>query len=232
MIALVAVTLGSAVQASVGLGLGLIAAPVLLLLYPPFVPGPLMASAIVMVVLVAHRDRTHIDFAGLRYGLAGRVAGTLAAGIFLAVASAQLFDLAFGVLVLLAAALSAAGLRVSPGPRNNAIAGALSGLMGTISAIGGPPLALLYQGEGAARLRGTLSGFFILGGFFTLLVLAGVGRFGGQEFMLAALLTPATVLGFLISLPLRNRVSEAAVRPLVIGLSMACGVAVLWRALA
>ena len=84
MIALVAVTLGSAVQASVGLGLGLIAAPVLLLLYPPFVPGPLMASAIVMVVLVAHRDRTHIDFAGLRYGLAGRVAGTLAAGIFLA----------------------------------------------------------------------------------------------------------------------------------------------------
>jgi len=104
--------------------------------------------------------------------------------------------------------------------------------MGTISAIGGPPLALLYQGEGTERLRGTLSGFFILGGSFTLLVLAGVGRFGKQEVVLAALLTPAAILGFLISLPLRDRVSSTAAQRLVIGLSMACGVAVLWRALA
>ena len=231
-IALAVVTLGSAVQASVGLGLGLIAAPILLLLYPPFVPGPLMASGIVMVMLVAHRDRTHIDFAGLRYGLAGRVVGTLAAGFFLAVASTRVFDLVFGVLVLLAASISAIGFHVSPGPRNTAIAGALSGLMGTISAIGGPPLALLYQGEGTERLRGTLSGFFILGGSFTLLVLAGVGRFGKQEIVLAALLTPAAILGFLISLPLRDRVSSTAAQRLVIGLSMACGVTVLWRALA
>ncbi len=226
------VALGSAVQATVGFGVGLIAAPVLLLLYPPLIPGPLMASTIVMVLLVALRDHTHIDLAGLRYALMGRVVGTLAAGLFLAFASTQLFDLTFGGLVLFAAFLSAAGLHVSPGPRNATIAGALSGLMGTISAIGGPPMALLYQREGAARLRGTLAGLFIVGGLFTLFVLAGVGRFGWVEFQLALLLTPASVLGFLISLPLRDRVSPAAVRPLVIGLSIACGIAVLWRALA
>ena len=231
VIALAVVALGSAVQATVGFGLALIAAPVLLLIYPAFVPGPLIASGVVMVFLVAHRDRFHIDLLGLRYALIGRVAGTLLAGVFLAIASAELFDVAFGALVLLGAVISALGIHISPSPKSATAAGALSGLMGTISSVGGPPLALLYQAQGAARLRGTLAGFFIFGGALTLVVLAAVGRFGWEEVKLALLLTPASVLGFFLSVPLKDRVSEKAIGPLVIVLSVACGIAVLWRAL-
>lgn len=231
LVALGVVVLGSVVQATVGFGLALIAAPVLMLIYPPFVPGPLMAAALVLVLLVAYRDHHAIDVAGLGYAMAGRVVGTLAAGVFLVIASVEAFNLVFGGLVLAAALISALGLRVSPGPKNTTIAGALSGLMGTISSIGGPPMALLYQGEGTTRLRGTLAGFFIVGGAFTLGVLAAVGRFGWEELRLAGLLAPATLLGFLLALPLRRRVSENAARPLVIVLSAACGVAVLWRTL-
>jgi len=232
LVALGVVVLGSAVQATVGFGLALIAAPVLMLIHPAFVPGPLMAAALVLVLLMAYRDHDAIDFAGLGYAMAGRVVGTLAAGLFLAVASIATFNLVFGGLVLAAALISAFGFRVTPGPRNTTIAGALSGLMGTISSIGGPPMALLYQGAGTTRLRGTLAGFFIAGGAFTLGVLAAVGRFGWEELRLAGLLAPATLVGFLLALPLRRRVSEGAARPVIIVLSAACGIAVLWRTVA
>ncbi|MDH3214132.1 MAG: hypothetical protein OEM05_16765, partial [Myxococcales bacterium] len=67
------VAVGSSVQASVGFGLGLIAAPVLLLVDAQLVPGPLMASGIALTVLVAYRERAAIDLVGLRFAFGGRV---------------------------------------------------------------------------------------------------------------------------------------------------------------
>lgn len=231
LVALAVVVLGAAVQAGVGFGLALIAAPVLLLLHGPLVPGPLMAASLVLTLLVAHRDRASMDLSGIAWALTGRVVGTAGAAVFLALASAALFDLVFGALVLLAVALSLLGLHVPPGRASAAGAGALSGLMGTISSIGGPPMALLYQREGASRLRGTLAGFFVLGAFLSLGALVAVGRFGRVELELAAFLAPAMAIGFAVAEPLRRRLTESMIRPLVLGLSSLSGGVVLWKAL-
>ena len=51
--------------------------------------------------------------------------------------------------------------------------------MGTISSVGGPPVALLYQDERGSEVRGTLSSIFAVGALFSLVVLAVVGEFGG-----------------------------------------------------
>lgn len=225
------VTLGATVQASVGFGLALIAAPVLLLVHAPLIPGPLMAASLVLVVLVAHRDRTHIDLSGLAFAMVGRTVGTLLAAGFLLLASQALFDLAFGALVILGALLSGAGLHFRPNRRSAVLAGGLSGLMGTISSIGGPPMALLYQSSGAARLRGTLAGFFVLGTSLSVVALVAVGRFGSEEVVLSLFLTPPMVLGFALAAPLHNRLPETAVRPLVIVLSLGSGAVVIWRAI-
>lgn len=222
--------LGAMVQAAVGFGLALIAAPVLLLLYGPFVPGPLMAASTVLTLLVAHRERADMDFSGIAWAMGGRVFGTVLAAVFLALASAALFDLVFGSLVLFAVTLSALGLHVQPGRRSAAAAGALSGLMGTISSIGGPPMALLYQRAGAARLRGTLAGFFLLGTGMSVAALAVVGRFGREEVGLSLFLAPAMAVGFAVAGPLRDRLTEGMIRPLVLGLSSVSGVLVLWHA--
>ena len=61
-------------QASVGIGLSLIAAPVLMLIDRALVPGPLLTSSIVLGVLMALRDRDAIDTYHLRFALLGRVA--------------------------------------------------------------------------------------------------------------------------------------------------------------
>jgi uncharacterized membrane protein YfcA len=230
-IALLACTVGAAVQAAAGFGLALIAAPILVLLEPAFVPGPLTAASLALTVLVAARDHAAMDLHGIGWALVGRVFGTAAAAVFLSLATPRVFDLAFGLLVFLGVGLSLAGFHVAPARGSAIVAGGLSGLMGTISAIGGPPMALLYQRAGAERLRGTLAGFFVLGTGLSLGALAYVGRFGPAEWQLSLWLTAPMVVGFIAAAPLRSRMDANRVRPLVLGLSFVSAVAVLWRAL-
>ena len=225
------VTLGAALQGIAGIGIGLVAAPPLMLIAPELIPGPLMASGTVLTGLVAYQGRADIDFRGVGPALAGRALGTAAAAAFLALASARFFSLVFGSLVVLSVALSLSGLRLRPTTLSAASAGLLSGLMGTISSIGGPPMALLYQHETAARLRSTLAIYFVMGVGFSLAALHAVGLYGWKEFEMTLLLCPAMVAGFLLARPLQSRLPERMVRPLVLGASMVLGLWVIGRAL-
>lgn len=230
-VALGFVLLGATLQATVGFGMALIAAPTLLLIYPDFVPGPLMAASMTLTLLVVWRERAHVDLRGMTSAALGRIVGTAAAATFLVFASTALFDLAFGLLVVLGVVLSALHPALAPTRTSTAIAGVASGLMGTISAIGGPPMALVYQNAGAAQLRSTLAGFFVLGTTVSVAALWFIGRFGLEEARLSLLLCPAMVGGFFLAVPLRRRISDRAIRPLVLVLSLAAAVVVLGRSL-
>ncbi len=225
------VALAASVQASVGFGLGLISAPLLFLIYPPLVPGPLMAATILLALLIAFRERGAIDVSGLGFALAGRVVGTLVAAFVLSTLSAKAFDVLFAGLVLLGVALSTSSLHVTPGPVSATAAGALSGFMGTLSSIGGPPMALLYQWESAARLRGTLSGFFVIGSSLSIAALAIVGRYGSEEVVLSIYLLPAICAGFLASKWIQKAMERFGARPLILWLSFLAAIGVLYRVL-
>jgi uncharacterized membrane protein YfcA len=60
-------------------------------------------------------------------------------------------------------------------------------------------MALLYQDAAGSRLRGTLSGYFVVGVVMSLSALVAIGQFGVTEFWLGLMLVPGSLLGFLIS---------------------------------
>ncbi|MCM1984870.1 sulfite exporter TauE/SafE family protein [Lyngbya confervoides] len=231
LLAIAIVTVGATVQSAVGFGLGLVAAPLLLLIDPRLVPAPLMTAGVLLTVLMGYRDRQGIDFHSLKFALSGRLLGMAPAALMLSVASQGIFDLIFAVLVLVAVALSAWGRSLPPTRPRAVLAGAASGFMGTISGIGGPPIALLYQRSHGLQLRGTLAGFFGVGSLLSLLVLSRVGRFGWLEIKLAGVLMPGIALGFALSGSLAARMSKTSVRPFILGLSGAAAMTVLIRAL-
>lgn len=230
-LALGVVTLGATVQATLGFGMALIAAPLLLLIYPQCIPGPLMAASLFLTVLVAYGDRASVDIAGIKSAALGRVLGTAIALLFLQMASIRVFDFVFGVVVVLGVVLTLKHPSLRPTRLTTGLAGIASGLMGTLSSIGGPPMALVYHDTGAARLRGTLAAFFLIGTVISVAGLAVVGLYGGPEVELSFLLAPGMVAGFFFGRLLRSRVSQAAVRPLVLGLSLLAAVVVIARAL-
>jgi uncharacterized membrane protein YfcA len=224
--------LGAATQASIGFGFALIAAPLLLLLHPDFVPGPLLATTLLLTFLMAYRERRAIDFHGVALALIGRASTTLPAALLVAALPRANFDTLFAGLIFLAVGFSIRLPRLEPTRALTISAGALSGVMGTVAAIGGPPMALLYQHAEGPRIRSSLSAFFLVGSALSLAALAAVGRFGAHELGLASILAPGVVLGFVASRLVSPWLDRGHMRALVLALSLAAGVAVLSRALA
>lgn len=223
------ISAGALLQGTIGFGLALLAAPLLYLVDPRLVPGPLMVSSLVLTLLMARREWHAVEGRDLGWSLAGRVAGTVAAVAVLSVISARGMDLLFGGLVLSAVGLTAMGVTLRPAPPTLITAGAVSGFMGTMTSIGGPPIALLYQHESAARIRGTLSAFFVAGVVMSIGALAMVGRFGLAEARLGALLLPGTVLGYWLSHHTTHRLEDRHIRPALLVVSGGAALIVMFR---
>jgi len=225
--------LGACVQGLVGFGSNLIAAPLLVLIDDRFAPAPInIASALLNILLVLRARRASLPTDRLvRFAMAGEVPGTLAAGALLTVLAARGLSIAFAVLVFLAVVLSVSGLSLARNRHNLAAAGALSGFMGTISGIGGPPIALVYQHEPAPLLRGTLPKFFLVGSALTLVTLAAIGKLGWEQLRLALALIPGMLIGLRVSKLLAGHVDQRSMRPVVLVLSSVAAVSVLLREL-
>lgn len=221
--------IGGVIQGTVGFGLGLFAAPLLLLIEPELVPGPLLLGSGLLTALVARREWHAVRTQDLKWALSGRVIGTVVAAGALLVLSPERVDLLFGVLVLAAVALTAIGLDVRPGPRILLGVGTISGFMGTLTSIGGPPIALLYQRETGPRIRGTLNAFFMVGVLLSIVGLTAVGRFGLRHLLLGAQLMPGIVLGFWLSQQTSTLLDEGLMRPAVLIVSTISALAVIFR---
>lgn len=213
------VAVSALLQGTIGFGLALLAAPLLRLLAPELVPGPMLVASGLLTVLMARRDWDAVQGGDLGWALGGRVTGTAAAIAVLAVLPAAAMDRLFGALVLAGVAFTAAGLRFRPAPRSLVVAGVLSGFMGTTTSIGGPPIALLYQHETARRIRGTLAAFFVAGVAMSVTGLALAGRFGLRDLRNGLFLLPGIVLGYQLSHLTAGRLEDRCIRPAVLVVS-------------
>ncbi len=222
---------GATLQGAIGFGMGLLAAPILILLDPRFVPAPILVCTMVLTLAMAYRERRAIDVHGIKWALIGRIAGTVAAGGILAYVAADTLVLLFGIFILAAVAMSLSGLRFAPTGRALVTAGVVSGVLGTVAAVGGPPLALLYQDAPGARIRSTISGFFLIGTIVSLAALWLVGRFGAGELRLAAVMLPGMLAGLALSRHVAPCIDRGRTRPAVLTVVALTGAAIVVREL-
>jgi len=223
--------LGATLQGSIGFGLGLIGVPLLVILDPAFVPGPVLLVALCLTTLISLREHRAINFREITWAVSGRILGTLIGVGLLSLMSENGLSLFFGSMVILAVLISISGWRLSLKPLNLLGAGTVSGVMGTTSAIGGAPMALVYQHQKGPRLRGSLSSIFIFGTIISLTSLVLVHRFGTRELLLALVLLPGTLLGFVISRKTARFLDRGFTRPAVLIASALSGLIVILRVL-
>jgi hypothetical protein len=178
------------------------------------------------------RERQSIDRRGLGFALGGRVLASVAAVACLGLLAPESFGTLFGVLVLLAVALSVAGLRVEASSRNLFLAGGLSGFMGTLTSIGAPPMAIVYQNARGPVMRATLNAFFVAGAAISLVALGWAGRIEVADAVLAGIMLPFAAAGFLLSGWGRRLVDKGRVRIVVLTVSTLSAVILIGRALA
>ncbi|HKJ93434.1 MAG TPA: sulfite exporter TauE/SafE family protein [Longimicrobiales bacterium] len=231
VLANLAVLLGAALHGSVGFGVNLVVVPVLLMLDPKLVPGPVLVVATVLTVLISLRERGAIHRGELMRLIGGAVPGLVAGAIVLRMISERGLAIMIGVFVLAAVVLSALGWRPKTGAKTTVVAGAVAGFMGTTAAIPGPPVALAYQGRDGAAIRGMLGAFLVFLNPVALATLAMVGEFGRTQMVAGLGLVPGVVVGFLVSSRTRHYLKGRRMRWAVLAVSAAAAVAVLVQAL-
>jgi uncharacterized membrane protein YfcA len=229
VIAVMIVAAGSALQAATGMGMALFAAPLLALIDPAFVPGPVLCAVMALSAAVAWRERAFIDRRILLVALLGFSVGCAIGAVLLAVLIGRDLDRVFAALILAAVFLSVAGLRIRISKLALLIGGAASGVLGTIAGVQGPPIALVLQHEAPDRLRATLCAFFASGSLVSLTALAAAGLFGIGKLGLGFELMPGVALGFAIAPVFASRIERRQARAAVLVISMLSAFALLVR---
>lgn len=223
--ALAAVTLGATVQGSIGFGMNLVAVPVVAILDPTALPATLVLAGLPLSVMMVRREIHAIDRRGVAWILAGRVPGTVLGAWIVTAASPDVLSALLGATVLSAVAMSARKRPVPITPSTSTAAGFASGTMGTAAAIGGPPLALLYQHQDGETIRSTLAASFLLGTGLSIVTLTAAGELTMRHVRLALVLTPAIVVGVAISTRLATVLDARWIRPAVLAFAAVAGAA-------
>jgi len=225
----VAVFVGAVVQATVGLGLGLIGAPVAGLVAPELLPEVLLWLATAMAAQTLVTEHRGTDWRGLGFALPPRVLGTVVGVWVVANAPVQTIGIAVGLMVLLSVLLTIRTVTLPVNRVTLPIAGLISGVAGTATSIGGPPLAILYQHHHPRVLRPTLAAYFAIGAALSLVGLGIAGELDGDVTLLALALSPILALGVAASIPIRRRVPTRLIRTVVLVVCAASAVALLVR---
>lgn len=231
MVALLATTLlvGAAVQGLVGLGVGMVSAPVVTLLEPSLVPGMLLFMGLATPLVTLLHEHHDIDWRGLSWSLPMRIPGTLIGLFLVATVSERSLGLTVAIVVLLGVLLTVRSVELPINRITLVSAGVISGVTATATSIGGPPIAVLYQHQRPSRIRSTLAIYFAGGAVFSLVGLAAAGQLSVADVGIAALMLPSLVVGVLIARALRGRMPAGSIRAGVLIVCAASAVLLLVR---
>lgn len=210
---IVVVYVGAVVQASIGIGLGMIAAPMLAFADPDFIPAAIMLAVLPLTFTIAWIDRQHIVKRDVGFALIGRVPGVIAGALVVAALSDRVLAVMVAASVLLAVVASITGRLFRPTDRALVVAGLTSGFAGTTTGIGGPPMALTYQNSDPATMRATISAFFSIGSLMSIGALALAGEIGVRQFQLTALILPGVGLGVVTARRVKHLLRPEVIQP-------------------
>ncbi|MCH7505233.1 sulfite exporter TauE/SafE family protein [PVC group bacterium] len=216
--AILAIVFGATVQASVGLGAGLIAVPILLLINPVFVPAPIILASLILTSQMAYRGRREFHPTEVIPDLIGIFIGAIFGVALVRVVDSKLLGFIFSIIILLAVVLSIKGNRIQKTRKNQVLIGTISGFMGSTTGIGAPPLALMYQDEPGNRLRALLAFLFFFGSLGMLAVMWLGGLWGMKHFVIGILLAPGMLIGYWISPRLSAFLDQGRIRTVVLGI--------------
>ena len=225
------VYLGAIMQATTGVGVGILSSPVLILVDPAFIPAVVVVVVLPLSFTVAWADRAFVDRPGVVAAVIGRIPGLVLGAAVAAAVSDTALSLMVAITVLFGVVVSITTKRFTPTRLALVAAGFASGFTGTAVGVGGPPIALTYQHSDPVTMRATISTFFSIGSVLSALALLAAGEIGRRQVTLVLLLLPAVVAGLVTARRFRHRLVGPAVRPIVLALSAFSALALLVRTL-
>lgn len=232
LVALVVTFVATVIQGTIGVGLGMLSVPVLTLLDPVLTPVPQLLVTIPLTLAMLNGERQAIEWGAVARVAAARIPG-IGLGIWLlGLADQRLLDGMIGLIVLAGVGVIASGITVHRNHASELVAGVMSGTTGTISSIGGPPLALLYRRDTGPAVRSNLAAIFFIGILMMVAARAVSGHVAGTDLVVALWLFPVVAAGFFTARHLHGRIEGAPLRTGILVVSTVAALGLLFRAVA
>ena len=229
LLAAMFVAVGAGTQACIGIGMGLIAGPVLVVIEPTALPGPMLMIAGGINLRNAIADRASLNKSALRRQLLAAPIGLVAGLALLSALSDRSLAIAVSLFVLLAVAVQAIGTRPPQGRLAEYAAGAGTAFSSSVAAIPGPVYAVFASHWQPAALRATLATYMLVVGTVIVGAQTVMGDFGLKQLWLALTLMPAVALGLPFGRWLRPRLAGPRFRMIVLGVAATSATVVLIR---
>jgi uncharacterized membrane protein YfcA len=229
-LAALAVAVGAAAQSVSGIGFALVGGPLLFAVFGAR-EGVRVAVVLSMLVNVGVLAREHraVMWRRVLPVLVAALAATPLLVHLLSGAHPRALRVAAGAVIVVGAALVAAGRATRGGLLAAVLAGLVSATMNVLASAGGPAVAVYAAGAGwdPARLRATLQAYFLTLNVVTVLTLGAPHWSATRALVLVVALGVGAVGGALAS----RRVSASLARSVTLVLSAAGGLAVAVSAL-
>lgn len=208
MIVGLAMMIGAVVHGSLGFGAVVTAYAAIVLVEPELLPQSIVIASVPITIGVFIRARQSVDWSETARLLLGRLPGVLLGTWIVTVVDVVYLAFAGAGLVLAAVAVTSRSRAIPHTTPALVTTGFFSGLFGTSTGIGGPPLALLYQHGTGDRLRGTVGAVLMLGIFMSVASLVAGGAVSTTDVRTGLALSPFSVAGVMVAPRLQRWVDE------------------------
>lgn len=224
-----AVFVSAFAQGASGMGFAMLAAPIISLFDAALVPVMLLALMIPLNAYIGWRERTAIDWRGVRLIGVGRFAGTFAGLWILLLVNLHQLTLLIGWSTLIAAAVALLAPSFEMNRGGLLAVGLVTGITETATGVGGPPLALAYQHKSGPTLRATVASCFLVGEVISLVVLALGRQVSLETLVFSAQMLPFLALGSVASRFVHHRLDGPLLRYTVLGFAVVSAIVVILR---
>jgi uncharacterized membrane protein YfcA len=213
--------IGCWVQTALGFGMAVIAAPIIVLFKPEWGPVVLTMNALILCLLNTWNQRKYLEAQHLSASFLTRIPGSFLGAWLLIRLDTTWLQFSVAACVLLAVIISYLGKQFPYTPKRLAFASFISGITGTTTSIGGPPMALVMQHGKSQTIRANLSLYFSYSCIVSLIAYGYMGLLTSSILITCISFTPVCLLGFVGGIRARAYVDGGRFRPLLLIL---CGI--------
>lgn len=215
-IAALSLLLGCWIQTALGFGMAVIAAPIIVIFKPEWVPVVITITALVLSIANTWDQREFVQAKSLALPFVSRIPGTILGAWLLSQLNVFWMQISVAVCVFLAVIISYFGKQFSYTPKRLAIAAFASGITGTTTSIGGPPMALVMQHGDPKTVRANLSLYFSYSCIISLIAYAYMDLLNKNIFLNALSFLPVCLIGFFSGKKTQGYVDAGRFRPLLL----------------
>jgi len=189
----------SILQMATGVSVGMIIVPFLAMISYTLIPVPIVFASLTLTIMMAYKGREHIDLHNAYPISIGMLAGIFVSVYLLSQVRFEYLGLVFGIFILISVLISLKVKTFTLTKTMNYTGGLIAGVMGTMAAVGGQILALLFQNHPLESIKSTLAVLYTLFSITMLVVFYLFGNFSYEQMVSGFYLMPGFIIGFFIA---------------------------------